>query len=90
MTFEEVKPGQLIECDKVYHTEWLFVLSKKKSRHANLITALVDTNLDVIEKAIISDLVWDEDYQRAEVLVNNEEAREKRKDYIVFLWGSDL
>ena len=90
MTFEEVKPGQLIEHDKTYHTEWLFILSKSKSRVVESITVLVDTSDDVIEKLLISKLVWDEDYKNANILINKEEARARKHDIIYFIWISKL
>ena len=86
MTFEEVKAGQQIEHNKTYYTEYLFILAKRK----NLITALKDTSDNIIERVIISKLVWDEDHQKADILVNREEARERKKDLVIFLWSSNL
>jgi hypothetical protein len=86
MNFEEIRAGQIIEHNKTYYTEWLFVLERKK----NLIWTLKDTGDDIIERVIISKLVWDEDHRSDEILGNKEEASERRKDYIVFMWNSRL
>ena len=88
MTFEEVKPGQIIELNKAYFTVWLFVLGRLKSDSGvKLIDVLIDTSNDVIERRVISKLTWDEDYRKAETLADKEEISERRKNYIVFMWN---
>ena len=83
MTYEEIRPGQILEHNKVYSTEYLLVLNKN-SKQVKCISEM-NASLDLVR--------FDKDAWDGEVyhpLTDRVILRDKRQDFIVFMWDDTL